>query len=523
MKNTFKKIGVYIRQHPKIDLIILGIGLTIFLVVALLNAPRAAIWFDEAFSAYIIQFSYWDIARYTAVDVHPPVYYWILKAWSSLFGTTELALRSLSVVFGAGIIGVSFFLTRKLFGRASAWLTVLLLSVSPMLIRYSDEARMYSLAALIVMVATYVLIKAKANNSRKNWIIYALLVSLGMWTHYFTALAWVAHWVWWVAQKWTKNQSLKKNLKAVFSKEWFLAYVLAVVLFIPWLIVMIRQLGVVQSGGFWIGPVGVNTVNNYFTNIFYYLEHGQVRSWLALLLLSVLAILVVNIPKAYRTLKNKQKPGFWLIALLAWVPPVLLFVASMPPLRSSFVERYLVPAVVAATIFGAVVIVYGTQKWKFVWRVALVITIVAMMITGITNVYKYGNYNKNTNTNIQTRDAVQAAQAAAGPGVPIIASSPWLFYEAAPYATSEHPIYFIDEDTDYIFGSLEMLNDNDRNKIKDLNAFERQHPIIWYLGMGDADSVTGYRSDWEPLRTVGPTDQYTGKTIYKATEFRVNQ
>ena len=154
MQKTFKNIGTYIRQHPKIDLLILGLGLTIFLVVTLVNAPRAAIWFDEAFSVYIAQFSFWDIARYTAVDVHPPFYYWLLKVWSDLFGTTELAFRSLSIVFGAGTIAASFFLARKLFGRQTAWLTVLFLSLSPMLIRYSDEARMYTLAALIVVAAT---------------------------------------------------------------------------------------------------------------------------------------------------------------------------------------------------------------------------------------------------------------------------------------------------------------------------------------------------------------------------------
>ncbi len=522
MQKTFKNIGTYIRQHPKIDLLILGLGLTIFLVVTLVNAPRAAIWFDEAFSVYIAQFSFWDIARYTAVDVHPPFYYWLLKVWSDLFGTTELAFRSLSIVFGAGTIAASFFLARKLFGRQTAWLTVLFLSLSPMLIRYSDEARMYTLAALIVVAATYVMVRAKETGSRKLWVLYGVLVSLGMWTNYFTALPWIAHWVWWGMQKWKKERGFKQNVKAVFSKEWFLTYALAVILFAPWLVVMVRQLGVAQSG-FWISPVGVDTVNNYFTNIFYYLEHGQVRSWLALLMVVVLAALLFAIPKAYKAFKPKERSSFWLIGLLAWLPPVFLYLVSMPPLSSSFVERYFVPSIVAAGIFGAVTIVAGTRKWKTFWRVGLVVAISGMMIFGITNVYKYGNYNKNTNTNIQTRDAVRAAQDASNPGVPIIASSPWLFYEAIPYATDEHPIYFIDEDTGYIYGSLEMLKDNDLHKIKDLNAFEKQNPVFWYLGMGEGSTVSGYRTTWEPLRTVGPIDSYTGKLVYKATEFRINQ
>ena len=183
MKKKIQSLSTYIKAHPKIDLIILGFGLAIFIAITLANVSRASIWFDEAFSAYIVQFSFWDIARYTATDVHPPFYYWLLKIWSSMFGTTELAYRSLSILFGAGAISSAFFLTRKLFGRKTAWVSLLFLAISPMLIRYSDEARMYTLASLIVLSATYVLLRAKETQKKSTWIWYGVLVSLGMWTH----------------------------------------------------------------------------------------------------------------------------------------------------------------------------------------------------------------------------------------------------------------------------------------------------------------------------------------------------
>ncbi len=189
MKKIFTSISTYIKKHPKIDIAILVTGLVIFATIALINAPRASIWFDEAFSTYIAQFSFLDIARYTASDVHPPLYYWALKAWSELFGTTELAYRSLSILFGAAAISTAFVLARKFFGRKVAWLSLLFLVISPMLIRYSDEARMYTMAAFIVMLATYFMVKATETNKTKYWIWYGVMVSLGMWTHYFTAFA----------------------------------------------------------------------------------------------------------------------------------------------------------------------------------------------------------------------------------------------------------------------------------------------------------------------------------------------
>lgn len=522
MKKIVTSISAYIQKRPKLDIFILALGLALFLAITLINAPRASIWFDEAFSAYLVQFSFWDIARFTASDVHPPFYYWLLKIWSELFGTTELAYRSLSVAFGAATIIVAFVLARKYFGRKVAWLSLVFLIFSPMLIRYSDEARMYTMAAFIVMLATYFMLRAMETRRKKDWIVYGVLVSLGMWTHYFTALAWLAHWAWRATQVWRKGNSPKAFISRFFTKAWVVTYVLAVGLFLPWIPFMINQLRVVQGGGFWIGPVSTNTPSNFFSNYFYYLESGQAQGWLALTMLAVIITVIVLVKRTYVSLTNKQKQPFLLVAFLAFVPPVLLIIASMPPLRSSFIERYLVPAFVALSIFLAVVLIVGTRKWKRVWRVLPVLAIVGMMIFGITNVYKYGNFNKNTNTHILTREAVQLAKDNSAPGVPIVANSPWIFYEAAPYATEEHPIYFIDENTQYIFGSLDMLKYTDNNKIKDLAAFEKQHPVIWYLGNTGDGPVAPYESDWQELRTLGAYDSLTERTNYKVTEYRVS-
>lgn len=522
MKKKLQSLVSYVKAHPRTDFFVLCLGLAVFLAITLINAPRASIWFDEAFSAYIAQFSFWDIARYTGADVHPPFYYWLLKIWSSLFGTTELAYRSLSILFGAATTTVAFFLSRKLFGRKVAWLSLLFLTLSPMLIRYSDEARMYTLVALIVFSATYLMIHAQESRKKSAWVWYGVLISLGMWTHYFTALAWLAHWAWWATQRWQKGMKAKEFMAAFFTREWLTAYGVAVALFLPWLPFMALQLGVVQGGGFWIGPVSVDTPANYLTNFFYYLERGQVKSWFALALMFVTIVAIVATPYAYKALSKVQKKSFLLIASLAWVPPVLLFFSSLPPLRSSFVERYLVPSTVALAIYLAVVLIVGTRKWKPFWRVLPVVLIVGMMIVGITNVYKYGNFNKNSDTHIMTRQAIELARKNSPAGTPIVANSPWVFYEAAPYATADHPVYFINENTDYIYGSLDMLKYNDLHKIKDINAFANEHSTIWYLGNTAESDVAPYGDSWEKIQTLGVRDDLTGRTIYKVTEYRIS-
>jgi mannosyltransferase len=521
MKDLFKKKIAYLKSHPRLDIVFVLIGLAIFATITLLNLHNSSIWFDEAFSAYIVQFSFVDIAYFTSADVHPPFYYWVLKVWTMLFGTDEFGLRSMSIFFGAGAITAAYLLARRFFGRLVAGVSLLFLVLSPMLIRYSDEARMYTLAAAIILLATYVLVKATESNKRRYWIIYGILVTLGMWTHYFAALAWIAHWVWraFVIRKSTTKPKL--FWAKFFTKNWIIAHVIAIGLFLPWMPFMALQLGSIQGTGFWIGPVSVDSFPNYFTNLFYYLEHGQTQGWLALILGIVLVGLASLAIRTYRHFNRTDKFHYLLVSALAFLPVLILFVLSLPPIRSSFVERYLLPAIIGFAIFAAVTIVVGTHKWRPILRVGSVLLIAGMMIVGIVNVYHYGNYNKNSNIHVQTRQLVEKIKAEAQPGEPIIANSPWVFYEAVAYSTDEHPVYFVDKDVDYIYGSLEMLKSNDMHKIKDIDAFVAAHPVIWYIGISGGDLIAP-DSDWKLVKNISATSPIDETTLYRGAKFTTN-
>lgn len=522
MKEICKKKIAFIRNHPLIDIAIVGVGVLIYAVIALFNAPRASLWFDEAFSYYITRFNFLEIAQFTATDVHPPLYYWLLKVWGLGFGMSDLAMRSFSIVLGVAVIVVAFLLVRRLFGRLVAGVSLIFLTLSPMFIRYSDEARMYTLTSLIVIVATYLLVKATETNRRRWYVLYGVLVGLGMWTHYFTALIWIAHWAWRAVTIRQSTTKPKLFWKKFFTKNWIIAHVVAVAVFIPWLPFMAIQLGTIQGGGFWIGPVSLDTITNYFTNIFYYLDHGQAQGWLALLVFGVLGLLIFLAPRVYRRFNRANKKNYLLITITALLPVMMLFVLSMPPLRPSFVERYLIPSIVMFALFVAVTIVVGTQKWRPMFRILPIVIIAGMMIFGITNVYKYGNYNKNSNTHILTGELVKDIAELSEPGVPIVASSPWVFYEAVPYSTDEHPVYFIEANTEYIYGSLDMLKYRDDYKIKDFEAFKKQHPVIWYIGMTDDEDVAPYQIAWKKLQTKALYDYLSDKTQYRATQYRIN-
>ena len=522
MKKSITQFMHKLRVFPGIDWIVLGLGLTIFIVLTLATITKSTIWFDEAFSAYITQFNFIDIARYTAADVHPPLYYWILKIWVDFFGTTELAFRSLSVLFGATAIIFGFLLVKRLFGRKAAWLSLLLLIVSPMLIRYGQEARMYTLAATITLAATYVLTYAVESKRRRPWIVYGVLVGLGMWTHYFTAIVWLAHWAWRAFVVRQSGKRGKEFTKAFFTRNWIIAHIVAVGLFLPWVPLMLVQLTVIQASGFWISPVGTDTFPSYITNLLFYLDHDQAVGWYGAAVAIIVGGLAIFGVKAYRTLSQKDRQKYMLLLALAVVPVLILAIASLPPLRSSFVERYLVPAIIGFSLFAAVTITVGMAKLRTIWQAVAIGIVVASMLFGIANVYYYSNYNKNSYTKVASGDVVKEIQKRAKPGEPIIANSPWVFYEAVFYNSPEHPVYFIDADTQYLYGSLDMLEYNDKHKIKDLAAFAKEHPVVWYMGHSDGTPLTSPDNQWRELQRFSITTNIDNKDPYKATQFQTN-
>ncbi len=517
MKQFLIKIAITIRQKPRYDWIFVGILLATYVGLALWHITAGSIWFDEAFSAYIINFNFFEIARYTAADVHPPLYYWLLQPWAALVGHTELGLRSLSIVFGVIASVFAYLWMRLQFGRRVALTALAILVLSPLFIRYSQEARMYTLAAAIVFAATYVLSRALKDNRRWQWITYGLLVFAGMLTHYFTALIWIAHWIWRLVTLRQNGVRGKKLIGAFFSRSWILAYGLAVGLYLIWLPFMVIQLVLIQSEGFWITPVGVDTVGSYFGTLVYFLQSYQITGWFAAGLIFMGIVTVVLALRTYVSLQESERRGYLLLFIMAAVPPILLFLVSLPPATSSFVERYLLPTAVASALFMGLILTKGLQR-SVLWKKLLIAGVVlAMLISGLSTMYFYGNYNKNSRTGIETRAVIEQVREKSAAGVPIVTNTPWVFYEAAFYNSKDHPVYFLDESTKYEFGSLDMLKDSDQYKIKDLDAFAKQHPVIWYIGYSEGE-LTSPRSAWKILDAVSVTNHVDGKTVYKGVE-----
>ncbi len=118
------------------------------------------LWMDEAFSVWLARQPLVEMVRLVVtVDQHPPLYYALLRGWIGVFGSGEAGVRALSALFGTLTIPVVYLLGWRLADERVGLVGALILSVSPFHVRFSQEARMYTLLTLSASLALYAFVR----------------------------------------------------------------------------------------------------------------------------------------------------------------------------------------------------------------------------------------------------------------------------------------------------------------------------------------------------------------------------
>ncbi|MDX6693300.1 MAG: mannosyltransferase [Blastocatellia bacterium] len=232
------------------------IGLVLLLILALgaalrlVNLGSDSIWLDEAYS---IQFAHLPLpqllAETASSDVHPPLYYLLLHFWIKLFGDSEAGARLLSALFGLLAIMMIYLVAALLFDRATGLLSALLLALSLFHIEFAQEARMYSLLALLSLCSLYFFLKLFDETKERRALRlagYVLTTSLLMHTHVYGFFIIIAENIFFFALYFSRA-----DFKRALLARWLILQAALVALFLPWLSVMLRQFERVQQG-FWI-------------------------------------------------------------------------------------------------------------------------------------------------------------------------------------------------------------------------------------------------------------------------------
>jgi uncharacterized membrane protein len=165
----------------------------IFAFLIRLIALNQSLWLDEAITASVVKnFSFLQIiTKFSPTDFHPPLYYLFMKLWTNIFGYSETALRMPSVLFSLGTGWVVY-----LIGGA---LPAILFLFNPLIIYYSQEARMYMMVTFFLTVALYYFLK------NKNAILFNSFVFLSLLTFYGSVFLITAFLIYFLYKKQYKN------------------------------------------------------------------------------------------------------------------------------------------------------------------------------------------------------------------------------------------------------------------------------------------------------------------------------
>lgn len=166
------------RQVVLLLLLILALGS--FLRIYDLGAE--SLWLDEACS---IQESAMSIKGIAEHSNQPPLYFIILNFWINLFGTSEVALRSLSAIFGIISILLIYQVGSTLFNSRVGLISGLLSAISSYHIYYSQEARGYSLLLLLSILSYLFFIKILQGDKKWYYPGYFLATLLLGYTHIY--------------------------------------------------------------------------------------------------------------------------------------------------------------------------------------------------------------------------------------------------------------------------------------------------------------------------------------------------
>ena len=188
-------------------------------LLRLYHLEYRSVWLDEATQFFISTRPLLNIKDLG----HPPLSHYLLHFWLFL-GKNDLMLRLPSVFFGVGSIIFIFLLGKYLFDERTALFGSFFASISPFLIYYSQEARMYSQFLFFSTASLFFFLLTYHKGSLRYYTAYGISTILSLYTHFFSLFVILAH-------NFVVFLSFRKSKLPL--KNWLGIQMILLILFIP--------------------------------------------------------------------------------------------------------------------------------------------------------------------------------------------------------------------------------------------------------------------------------------------------
>ncbi len=151
------------------------------------------------------------VIAFTINDVHPPLFYILHHFWIAFFGTSEAAIRSISIFWGLASIWGIYKLGSLLFNRNVGLLAAFLLTISPWHIWLCQNARSNSMLMFLAIANIYSFYQIISTMEKKWYSIYGIITLTAIYTHYFAFMLWFTEGIYVLV-----NRSVRKKISMSF-------------------------------------------------------------------------------------------------------------------------------------------------------------------------------------------------------------------------------------------------------------------------------------------------------------------
>jgi mannosyltransferase len=179
-----------------VRVLIAAVAATLLLRTGILHSGY---WIDEAITVGIASHGLHEIPGLLRLDGSPPLFYLLLHGWMAVAGTSEAATRALPLLFALLAVPVSYWAGSATFGRRAGALAAAGAAGCPFLTYYAQETRMYSMVAVLSVLASASFVLAFVHGRRRHVWLLGLWLVLLLYAHnwaLFLVAGMAAGWLW---------------------------------------------------------------------------------------------------------------------------------------------------------------------------------------------------------------------------------------------------------------------------------------------------------------------------------------
>lgn len=350
---------------------------------------------DEWFTKGLVQLPASQVVTITGIDVHPPLYYLIVKAPMKILSMMNMnydlvfLVKFMSVVPFIILLIVCITKIRNDYGWLACGFFALSMGAMSGFFMAFLTARMYSWAILFLVLAFICVGDILKDSSYRSWILLAIFSTLAAYTHYFAAISAVVMYmlllIYIIAER-------KSRFGMSDVKKWVISTVIGILLYLPWVFTLMGQLSSVHEQ-YWIADPSLNTV---LTSISYIFTSNETFLLDVALAIVVLAIFVIVLARYARN-KNRDN-SYVLMGVSIYILTLAIALIVSYTFKPILLERYLFPSI--AVFWLAVSILIGEIDFK---KYAMPIIIIFLVFAAFSIVDQIGSVDHEYAKTVETQ------------------------------------------------------------------------------------------------------------------------